>query len=417
MADYEIPLRRLGLGHPNILLKPKQIEVLDEIRKGTLETIAILPTGYGKSLIYQLAPLILDGTVIVFSPLSVIQEEQVKQLKNSEALKCCILNTRGRLLTAGNEENIQDLKCDIDTSDISNCNLIFAHPEAFFCTSEGNDLLDSSRGKSFRKAFQHLKELPGFFPGVPRLGLSATVTKQEEKAVTSSLGMKNPKVIKESPDRENIFLEIKLKEASLDIYESYENIYRPLCDSLFENRETFPVTLLFMPLQYIGNAAAYCKHIFKKPTLETSVYGVLCSGQDDSVKNYIIKELACVNPRIKLVFCTSVVGMGFNSQSIMRVIHARPPRSLSDYVQEIGRAGRSGIAANAVLYYSNRDIAANVVDIKPDIIGFCREKGCIREYLLQQYGFEKTDVKGHICCNNCKPICSCIECEMLRIEL
>ena len=93
MADYEIQLRRLGLGHPNILLKPKQIEVLDEIRKGTLETIAILPTGYGKSLIYQLAPLILDGTVIVFSPLSVIQEEQVKQLKNSEALKCCILNT------------------------------------------------------------------------------------------------------------------------------------------------------------------------------------------------------------------------------------------------------------------------------------------------------------------------------------
>ncbi|XP_071123777.1 putative ATP-dependent DNA helicase Q1 [Mytilus edulis] len=190
MADYEIQLRRLGLGHPNILLKPKQIEVLDEIRKGTLETVAILPTGYGKSLIYQLAPLILDGTVIVFSPLSVIQEEQVKQLKNSEALKCCILNTRGRLLTAGNEENIQDLKCDIDTSDISNCNLIFAHPEAFFCTSEGNDLLDSSSfkssvkaifidechkvadwGKSFRKAFEHLKELPGFFPGVPRLGL------------------------------------------------------------------------------------------------------------------------------------------------------------------------------------------------------------------------------------------------------
>ncbi|XP_063411234.1 uncharacterized protein LOC134694166 [Mytilus trossulus] len=274
-----------------------------------------------------------------------------------------------------------------------------------------------NRGRSFRKAFEHLKELPGFFPGVPRLGLSATVTKQEEKAVTSSLGIKNPKVIKESPDRENILLEIKLKEASLDIYESYENIYRPLCDSLFENRETFPVTLLFMPLQYIGNAAAYCKHIFKKPTLETSVYGVLCSGQDDSVKNYIIKELACVNPRIKLVFCTSVVGMGFNSQSIMRVIHARPPRSLSDYVQEIGRAGRSGNAANAVLYYSNRDIAANVVDIKPDIIGFCREKGCIREYLLQQYGFEKTDVKGHICCNNCKPICSCIECEMLRMEL
>ncbi|CAC5397529.1 unnamed protein product [Mytilus coruscus] len=433
MADYEIPLRRLG--HPDIILKPKQIEVLDEIVKGTLETLAILPTGYGKSLLYQLAPLILDGTVIVFSPLSVIQEEQVKELKAS-ALKSCILNTRGRLLTAGNEEDIKDLKCDIDTSDISNCNLIFAHPEAFFCTSEGNDLLDSSSftssvkaividechkvadwGKSFRKAFHHLKELPGFFPGVPRLGLSATVTKQEEKTVTTSIGMKNPKVIRESPDRENIYLDIRLKEASLDIYEVYENIYKPICDNLLQNGENFPVTLLFMPLQYIGNAAAYCKHIFKKPTLESCVYGILCSGQDESVKNYVIKELSCENPRIKLVFCTSVVGMGFNSPSVTRVIHARPPRSLSDYVQEIGRAGRSGIAAKAVLYYSNRDIAANVVDIKPDIIGFCREKGCIREYLLQQYGFEKSAVKGHICCYNCKRLCSCIECEMLRIEL
>ncbi|CAG2193331.1 recQ [Mytilus edulis] len=149
MQDYEIQLRRLGLGHPNILLKPKQIEVLDEIRKGTLETVAILPTGYGKSLIYQLAPLILDGTVIVFSSLSVIQEEQVKQLKNSEANEMLYIKIPGgRLLTAGNEENIQDLKCDIDTSDISNCNLIFAHPEAFFCTSEGNDLLESSRKKN-----------------------------------------------------------------------------------------------------------------------------------------------------------------------------------------------------------------------------------------------------------------------------
>ncbi|CAG2229035.1 recQ [Mytilus edulis] len=92
MAEYENHLLRLGLS-PNIKLKTKQVEVLKLLEAKNLEILAILPTGYGKSLIYQLAPLILDGTVVVFSPLSVIQEEQIQKLRTS-GLKCCILNTR-----------------------------------------------------------------------------------------------------------------------------------------------------------------------------------------------------------------------------------------------------------------------------------------------------------------------------------
>ncbi|CAG2200339.1 recQ [Mytilus edulis] len=141
------------------------------------------------------------------------------------------------------------------------------------------------------------------------------------------------------------------------------------------------------------------------------------SGQDDEVKNHVIKELSCEKPKIKLVFCTSVVGMGFNSPSIERVIHARPPRSLSDYIQEIGRAGRTGKDSTALLHYCNRDVAANVKDIKDDIIGFCKEKGCLREYILKQYGFQKSEIDLHQCCNNCRPHCLCIECQMLRIDI
>ncbi|VDI79978.1 ATP-dependent DNA helicase RecQ [Mytilus galloprovincialis] len=425
MAEYENHLLRLGLSS-NIKLKTKQVEVLKLLEAKNLEILAILPTGYGKSLIYQLAPLILDGTVVVFSPLSVIQEEQIQKLRTS-GLKCCILNTRsrlmlpsyqqGRILTADTDEDVKDLKCDIDIAEVSNCSLIFAHPEAFFCTSEGKDLLDSFRGKSFRKAFQHMRELPGFFPGVPRLGLSATITTKDEADVIASLGMTNPAVVRASPDRENIYLQIKVKEPSLDIYDCYENLYKPICNDLLKNPDIFPVTLFFMPLQYIGNAATYCNFIFERPTLDTCLYGILCSGQDDEVKNHVIKELSCEKPKIKLVFCTSVVGMGFNSPSIERVIHARPPRSLSDYIQEIGRAGRTGKDSTALLHYCNRDVAANVKDIKDDIIGFCKEKGCLREYILKQYGFQKSEIDLHHCCNNCRPHCLCIECQMLRIDI
>ncbi|CAC5385325.1 recQ [Mytilus coruscus] len=178
-------------------------------------------------------------------------------------------NQQGRLLTAETDEDVKDLKCDIDTAEISNCNLIFAHPEAFFCTIEGKDILDSSftssvqaividechkvaewYGKSFRKAFQHLRELPGFFPGVPRLGLSALITTKDEKDVIASLWIINPEVVRESPDRKNIFLDIKVKEPSIDIYECYENLYKPVCDDLLKNPEIFPVTLFYAPTVY-----------------------------------------------------------------------------------------------------------------------------------------------------------------------
>ncbi|XP_063435699.1 uncharacterized protein LOC134716619 [Mytilus trossulus] len=168
-----------------------------------------------------------------------------------------------------------------------------------------------------------MRELPVFFPGVPRLGLSATITTKDETDVIPSLGMTNPAVVRAiCPDRKNIYLQIKVKEPSLDIYDWYQNLYKPICNDLLKNPDIFPVTLFFMPLQYIGNAASY------------------------------------------------FVEMDFNSPSIKRVRHDCPPRSLSDYIQEIGRAGRTGKDSTPLLHYCNRDVAANVKDIKDDIIKF-----------------------------------------------
>lgn len=274
------------------------------------------------------------------------------------------------------------------------------------------------RGKSFRRAFQHLKEIGSFFPDVPRLALSATISIAQEKEILQSLGMTSPNIVRENPDRENIYLSLVHKDYCNDVYKSYENIYKPLCDELLKMGNKFPVTLLYMPLQYLGNAAAYCRYIFNNPSLDTCIFGVLCSGQDETVKSVLLKELCKEDPRVCLIFCTSVLGMGFDSPSIVRVIHSKPPRNLADYIQEFGRAGRAGQSAEAVLYYCKKDLSANLKDLRDDIISYCNEKKCLRENLLQQFGYKKSMTSfSHSCCSYCRTNCKCFECEMLRIEL
>ena len=274
------------------------------------------------------------------------------------------------------------------------------------------------RGKQFRTAFKCLRDLAAYFPTSPRLALSATVTVEMEKEIIKALGMKKPTVIKENPDRPNVFLSKMQKELGEDVYQTYENIYKPLVDDLKQKKNLFPVTLIYIPLQYMGNAISYCIHVFKNSNLQNCMYGALCSGQDETVKQTILTDLRKKCPRIRLIFCTAVVGMGFNSPSIERVVHTKPPHSLTDFVQEFGRSGRAGQPAISILYYCNHDIASNITGMKQDIVGYCREDKCLREYLLKQFGFEKTNSYiNHDCCNYCKVHCSCFECAILRIEL
>ena len=95
-------------------------------------------------------------------------------------------------------------------------------------------------------------------------------------------------------------------------------------------------------------------------------------------------------PRIRLILSTSVSGMGFDPPSITRVIHACPPRSISQYLQEIGRAGRRGQLSSATLFYSKRDIAKNLPGICDDIRDYClSEDRCLRELLLSVFRFTK----------------------------
>lgn len=268
------------------------------------------------------------------------------------------------------------------------------------------------RGEEFRTAFKKLRGIKSFFPNVPVIGLSGTLTVSQKKTIPKQLGLENFHLIEHTPDRPNIFLKKKKKGQGTDVLNEYEQIVHKICDDLYEKKADFPVTLLFLPIYYMCEAMIYLKSLFGSLNINESLYSAICSGQDEFVINHTIAELKKENPTIRLVLTTSIAGMGFDPKNVTHIIHACPPRNMSQYLQEIGRAGRSGQPSFATLFYSNRDIGKNLPGIKEDIINYCKnDSSCLRNQLLSVFGFEKKEsIIDCKCCSFCAENCICESC-------
>lgn len=228
--------------------------------------------------------------------------------------------------------------------------------------------------------------------------------------------MREPYLVEENPDRSNIVLKKCFKLPGTDISRCYEAIYQPEVERLHSELDSYPVTLIYLPLNMCAEASDYCYDIFEDDgpiTIENTRFGVLFSNQDTTVSRVIIENLKMPNPRIRLVFCSSSVRMGFDSPSITRVIHGCPPRNMSDYFQQVGRAGRTGQPSEAILYYNNNDIAPNLPNITSDIIEYCKnETSCLRLLILSKFGFDKPEeyLSPCKCCYICAETCDCDLC-------
>ncbi|KAK3083625.1 hypothetical protein FSP39_000453 [Pinctada imbricata] len=227
------------------------------------------------------------------------------------------------------------------------------------------------------------------------------------------LNLSNPIIISSSPDVRNVYFVLEEKKKG-DAITLMEDIFVSEIEKLRKEKNNYPVTLMFMPLQYMAHAMRYAKKVFKNPSVEESLYVSIFSNQDKAVNEYVMKQLKMENPHIRLIFCTSVIGMGFDSPSVCNIIHVRPPRNLSNYMQEVGRAGRRGQQAKAIIYFNLSDIAPNVPGLQRDIVDLCTLTTCIREYILGHFGFKKDESSpiGCKCCNICCKKCLCEDCKL-----
>ena len=240
------------------------------------------------------------------------------------------------------------------------------------------------------------------------MALTATATPSLLEDLKDNLHLKkNCKVVAVNPNRNNIFLVKKVRLSDHKQLESYDEILKPIANELLIQTEDYPMTIIYMKLKYCAHAYRLFERVlqdkqFLGETMEPTarLFAQFHAPQTNRMKKELIAEIKKENSRVRVVFATSALGMGVDAPFVTQVIHISPPSNLESYMQEIGRAGRTGLQSYATLYYNKSDIGNNKKHIEESMKNYCRsEDTCLRQQLLDYFGFSIT--KQSKCCSVC----------------
>lgn len=373
--------------------RPNQEEIINCILSGQ-DTLAIMPTGGGKSICFQLPALVFPGITIVISPLIALMKDQVDGLK-ANGIEACYINS------SQTEEERQFYLERLKSNTIK---LVYIAPESLsFLDSIFNSLsisliaIDeahciSSWGHDFRPAYTNLGYLKNRFPSTPILALTATADKATRKDISQQLNLKKPRLFVASFDRKNLSLEVRpaldrVKQIIDFIQEKPNESGIVYCLSRKTTEE------LAEKLQKIGiSAKAY--H----------------AGLDTKIRSKTQDEF--INDDCKVVCATIAFGMGIDKSNVRWVIHYNLPKNIEGYYQEIGRAGRDGLPSETVLFESYGDViqlqkfASEGLNAEVQLAKLERMKqyadafSCRRKILLSYFGELVTENCGN--CDICK---------------
>ena len=373
--------------------RPNQEEIINCILSGH-DTLAIMPTGGGKSICFQLPALIFQGITIVISPLIALMKDQVDSLK-ANGIDACYINS------SQTEEERQFYLERLKSNAIK---LVYIAPESLsFLDNLFNSLtisliaIDeahciSAWGHDFRPAYTNLGYLKNRFPSTPILALTATADKATRKDISDQLNLINPEVFVASFDRKNLSLEVRpaldrVKQIIDFIQEKPNESGIVYCLSRKTTEE------LAEKLQKKGiNAKAY--H----------------AGLDTKIRSKTQDEF--INDDCQVVCATIAFGMGIDKSNVRWVIHYNLPKNIEGYYQEIGRAGRDGLPSETVLFESYGDViqlqkfASQGLNAEVQLAKLERMQqyadalSCRRKILLSYFGELVTENCGN--CDICK---------------
>ena len=373
--------------------RPNQEDIINCILAGQ-DTVAIMPTGGGKSICFQLPALLFAGITIVISPLIALMKDQVDSLK-ANGIEACFINSSQT--EEEREYYIERLKSNI-------IKLVYVAPESLsFLDNLFNSLtvsliaIDeahciSAWGHDFRPAYTNLGYLKNRFPSTPILALTATADKATRKDISDQLNLINPKIFVASFDRKNLSLEVRpaldrVKQIIDFIKEKPNESGIVYCLSRKTTEE------LAEKLQKVGvNAKAY--H----------------AGLDSEIRSKTQDEF--INDDCQVICATIAFGMGIDKSNVRWIIHYNLPKNIEGYYQEIGRAGRDGLPSETVLFESYGDMiqlqkfASQGLNAEVQLAKLERMKQyadaltCRRKILLSYFGELVTENCGN--CDMCK---------------
>ncbi|OSZ73686.1 recombinase RecQ [Chitinophagaceae bacterium IBVUCB2] len=320
------------------VFRPLQEEVINAVIDGK-DTLALMPTGGGKSLCYQVPAMAKDGMCLVISPLIALMKDQVESLRRKNITALSIFSGMSR------KEVINTFKVATE----SNCKFLYVSPErletslfkeylpgldiTLIAVDEAHCI--SQWGYDFRPPYLRIAKLREELPDVPILALTASATPVVQKDICQNLEFSNPEIFRQSFERSNLS------------YSSFK------VDSKVNK-------ILEIIKKVPGSSIVYCKS--RKRTKEISDLLRLQNISADFYHAGLAQEERSkkqedwINNKTRVIVCTNAFGMGIDKPDVRTVVHADVPDCLENYYQEAGRAGRDGKTSYAVLLYDERDL-------------------------------------------------------------
>ncbi len=386
--------------------KGTQEPIIDSVLKGE-DTFVIMPTGGGKSLCYQLPALMMGGTAIIISPLIALMKNQVDSIRgysnedevahflNSSLsrtqmrkVKADIVAGKTKLLfiapeTLTKEENILFFK-SVDVS--------FVAVDEAHCISEW--------GHDFRPEYRRIKDMiEAIAKDIPTVALTATATPKVQSDIVKNLNMGEEVSYISSFNRDNLYYEVRPKTKKANVQKSIVQFIKKRADQsgiiYVQSRKSTEEIARVLRVNDI-KAAPYHAGLDAKTRSKT---------QDD----FLMEE-------VDVIVATIAFGMGIDKPDVRFVIHYDIPKSIENYYQETGRAGRDGLAGDCLAFYAYKDILKleKFLRDKPvaeremsmqlmgEVSAYAETTACRRKFLLHYFGEEYDDGNCNEMCDNCR---------------
>ncbi|MBU2969407.1 DNA helicase RecQ [Pseudoalteromonas sp. C2R02] len=313
--------------------------VIDAAMQGQ-DTLVLMPTGGGKSLCYQIPALLMPGLTIVISPLISLMQDQVAQLKAAGVSAAYINQSQSY---QEQQEIFQQLYC-------GEIKLLYVAPErilqnaflerirhlniSLFAIDEAHCV--SHWGHDFRPHYCRLQQLKQYFPNIPMMALTATADTATRQDIVIQLALTNPHIHTGSFDRPNIRYTLEEKFKPLSQLLRYLRGQKGQSGIIYctSRKRVDDIAAKLSDAGY--NAAAY--H----------------AGMENDQREFV--QTAFSRDDIHIVVATVAFGMGINKPNVRFVVHYDIPKNIESYYQETGRAGRDGLAAEAIMYFDPADI-------------------------------------------------------------
>ena len=320
--------------------RPVQESIIDAVLAGE-DTLALLPTGGGKSVCFQVPALIMPGLCLVVSPLIALMKDQVENLRKKNITAFSIHSGMNR----------KEVISTLHAAGQSNCKFLYVSPERLetslfqeYLPSLGVNLIAvdeahciSQWGYDFRPSYLKIADLRSELPGIPVLALTASATEEVQEDIRQKLKFQNPRTFLQSFSRPNL---------SFSAFSVPSRINK----------------ILDIVSKVAGTGIVYCKS--RRRTREISdllnKHGIpaACYHAGLTALERSARQEAWQRDEVRIIVSTNAFGMGIDKSNVRFVIHADTPDCLENYYQEAGRAGRDGKKSYAILLYDDEEIEA-----------------------------------------------------------